>query len=150
MITADWSAGMRALVKSPVKLERLKMTTNRRRFSRVDSEIDATLEYDGQEFVSELLDLSISGTLINTAASPKKGETVTISFTHGTGDEAMSVRCLGRVMRADTKGVGIEFDRMSMESLEQLRDIVEGHSIDPSIIAEEIDRFLQETRDEAT
>jgi hypothetical protein len=122
--------------------------TERRNFSRGDCEIDATLEYAGQEFVSELINLSLSGAQINTAASPRKGELIAITFSATEEDEAVTIRCIGRVVRADIRGVGIRFEQMSMESLRPLRRLVEAHCDDPALVAEELNQFLAEVSEE--
>lgn len=115
----------------------------RRAFSRADCNVDATLDYAGESFPSAIINLSLNGTLINTAASPRKGERVVITFSFAEADKPRTARCPGRVVRADTKGLGIEFEALDAEGLEHLREIVAAHSEKPDAIDEEFARAVE-------
>lgn len=114
----------------------------KRTFTRVVFDIDATLEYDGEEFPSRIVNLSVKGALVNTGASPMKGRAVAVKFCSEVGDESIAFCCPGRVIRADSRGVGIEFEGLDMNTFEQLRDIIAAKSSDPSVIMEEFDNFV--------
>ncbi len=115
----------------------------RRTFTRVECDLPATLEYEGESFPSQLLNLSISGALINTAASPEKGKPVTICFVLELEGQQVSMSCTGLLARAEQRGLGIEFERLSLSTFQRLRDYVASHSQDPDAIAREFDEFLR-------
>ncbi len=116
---------------------------DRRTFTHVECDLPATLEYEGECFPSQLLDLCISGALINTAASPEKGQPVTISFDIEVEGQQLSLTCPGRLARAEQRGLGIDFEKLSLATLQQLRDYVAAQSPDPEAIGREFDAFLR-------
>ncbi len=114
----------------------------KRACSRVDCVLQATLEYEGTDFPSTTVNLSLTGALVNTAASPRKAEKVTIVLS--AEGEQPALRCPGRVVRADTRGVGIAFDPLSLATRAQLRDLLAARSDDPQAIREEFDRAFED------
>ncbi len=114
----------------------------RRTFTRVDYDADATLEYEGEEFPSRIVRLSLKGVLINTGASPRKRGKAVVRFSADIGDEPVTLHCSGRVIRADRRGVGIEFEGVDLDTFKQLRDIVAANSSDPGVIVEEFLDFI--------
>lgn len=116
----------------------------RRVFSRVDCNVEAVLTYAGESFPSRVVNLSLGGVLINTAASPKKGEEVGIVLSTSRGDESLAMHFSGRVARADARGLGIAFDPGDPDSLAQLRDLIAEHSDSPQTVYKEFARAVQE------
>ncbi len=114
----------------------------KRTFTRVDYDVEATLQYEGEEFTSQILKLSPKGALVNTGASPMKGHSVAIKFWADLGGKPIGVCCPGRVIRADSKGIGIEFEGLDMDTFKRLRDIVVANSFDPSLVVEEFEDFV--------
>ena len=116
----------------------------KRKFSRIDYEVEVTLEYQGEQFASEILNLSMLGALVNTSASPQKDEKVAISFHLAQTGVPITVRCIGKVIRADRRGVGIEFTEVDLDSFEDLRRIVAFNSGHPELIDKEIATHIQQ------
>ncbi len=116
---------------------------DRRTFTHVECNLPAMLQLEGMRFPSQLLDLSISGALVNTAASPEKGQPVALFFDIEVKGQPISMICSGRLVRAEQRGVGIEFENLSMATLEQLRSYVAALSSDPEAIGREFDAFLR-------
>ncbi len=114
----------------------------RRTFTRVDYDVEATLEYEGEEFTSQILKLSLKGVLINTGASPRKGHRVAVKFWADIGGKPIGVCCPGRVIRADPKGVGIEFEGLDLDTCKQLLEIVGANSFDPRRVVGEFEDFV--------
>jgi PilZ domain-containing protein len=96
----------------------------RRVFTRAACGLQAILECGGDHFASEILDVSLSGTLVNTGASPRKGSPVSVTFTIPGSEPLLEVHCLGHVVRSDQRGVGIEFSEMSAGSFRRLQQVV--------------------------
>ncbi len=128
---------------------REKQMKEKRAFTRVDYDADATLEYEGEEFPSRIVRLSLKGVLINTGASPRKGDNATVRFSADIGDEPVTLHCSGRVIRADRRGVGLEFEGVDLDTFKQLRDIVAANSSDPSVIVEEFEDFIRRWEERA-
>jgi hypothetical protein len=114
----------------------------RREFRRVQYDVQAVLEYAGETFPSDLIDLSLKGVLISTAASPRKGAAVNVRFTVPQGDKE-EVCCPGTVVRADQRGLGIVFDEVGLESFSWIREIVAANSNDPDAVHREFEQWLQ-------
>ena len=112
--------------------------SERRAFSRVECAVDATLQVEDESFPSKIRGLSLNGALIDTAASPRKGDKVTVTLTM-----ALTVRCPGRVVRAERRGLGVAFEDLDQESLAHLRDIVSAHGVAPEAIDKELARALR-------
>jgi len=111
--------------------------TEKRGFSRVAYSVEATLEYLGERFASEIIDLSLKGTLINTGASPRRGDRVAVTFRLAQTGVPVSIRYEGTVARADRRGLGIEFDEMGLDSYAELKRIVVANNGDPEAVDEE-------------
>ena len=118
------------------------MNNERREFSRVRYEVEATLELGGELFGSEIVDLSLRGALVNTAASPRKGQQVALRFRLPQDGVPVSVRCTGTVVRADTRGLGVQFDEVDLESFQELLEVVKANSVDPDEVEGEFSRWL--------
>jgi len=116
----------------------------KRKFSRIDYDVEITLEYQGEQFASEILNLSMLGALINTSASPKKDEKVIISFRLSQTGVPITIQCIGKVIRSDKRGLGIEFTEVDLDSFEDLRRIVAFNSGHPELIDEEIAAHIQQ------
>jgi hypothetical protein len=123
---------------------------DRRAFARVDCDIEATLELEGEGFPSTITGLSFKGALINTAASPRKGDKVAISFSAPQAGQEAPLRFAGRVVRAEHRGLGLEFEGLDTETLGRLRDVIAAHSDEPQAIREEFARFLEGGADPAS
>ncbi len=114
----------------------------RREFSRVRYGIEAQLVHAGETFASDLVDLSLKGILVNTAASPRKGRKVEVVF-RPAQETAEEIRCGGTVVRADHRGLGIMFDEVDLASFNWIRQIVSANSGSPEQVESEFAAFLQ-------
>lgn len=115
----------------------------RRSATRADYRVEARLVYAGESFASEVLNLSLTGTLINTAASPWKGQHVTVTFLLDDGTSPTEVCCEGQIVRADHRGLGIEFGSMNLATLGQLQRVLAAYSGQPERVAAECDDLPQ-------
>ena len=97
---------------------------DRRTFSRVCWNLAATLDYAGESYPAEIVNLNLNGLLVKTAASPVQGDEVAVTFSIDRTEEPMTVRCFGRVVRADGEQLGIAFEEMDLHVFEQLRNVL--------------------------
>ena len=107
---------------------------DRRAFWRVDCGVEVALEYAGESFPSKIVNISLGGVLVNTAASPMKGDDVTVSFELRTAYDPIRVRCQGQVIRAEGRGVGIQFEDLDDRSLADLKQMMLEHTEDPAAV----------------
>ena len=116
---------------------------DRRAYSRMACTVRAALEWQGESFPSELLDLSFSGVRINTGAAPPLASQVSVVLKVNLGGREVSLRCPGRVVRADHRGLGVHFDPLDSVALALLRDVVAAHCPDPQVVAKEYRRLVR-------
>ncbi|MFP4354074.1 MAG: PilZ domain-containing protein [Phycisphaerae bacterium] len=114
----------------------------RRHFSRVKYDVDATLEFQQELFESDLIDLSLRGALVSTGASPRKGQEVALRFSLAQSGVPVSVRCQGTVVRNDQRGVGIRFDQMDVDSFNELKAILSNNLGDADRVEHEFQTWL--------
>jgi hypothetical protein len=118
----------------------------RRDFSRVNYAVEATLEFAGETFASDLIDLSLKGVLVSTAASPRKGQEVQLRF-RLVQEADVEIHCGGSVVRADHRGIGIAFTDVDVESFNRIRSIVSANSGDPEHVESEFASYLRSRSD---
>jgi hypothetical protein len=115
---------------------------DRREFSRIPYDVEATLEFQQELFESDLIDLSLKGALVSTGASPRKGQQVALRFRLAQSGVPVSVRCTGTVVRADPRGIGVQFDEMDVDSFNELKAIIGHNTGDPEAVEHEFARWL--------
>lgn len=113
------------------------MSQEKRRFSRVFFEANATLTVGDQEFaVGKIANVSIGGCLLEVEADLEIGQEclLTIPLSHmGPG-----VDIYGEIVRKGIGGISLQFNRITPESLNHLQNIIRYNAENPEQIEEEI------------
>ena len=118
---------------------------NRRQFSRVLFSIKATLTVEDDEFPVSIHDISLNGALIE---SPKpqdslKGKLGTLSF--NLGDESSAVMMHIAVVHETTNELGLQCNAIDIDSITQLRRLVELNLGDDSQLNKELSQLTSKS-----
>lgn len=115
----------------------------KRAYRRAGYHVEATLLREGESYPCETEDLSLHGMFVRTEAPVQVDNKVEVDFRLTGTTEPITVRCPGKIVRADSRGVGIEFLDMDVDSFVELRNIVALNSGDPDEISEEFSNMIQ-------
>lgn len=112
------------------------MAPNKRKRSRVNTEIDAMLSCGGiTKYAVKVKNLSLKGMLCE--YEPQicclKQCSVTIALS-----SAVSFRIEARMIRNDERGLALDFEGMDENAFFHLRNLVRFHSLDPDAIDKEL------------
>lgn len=107
----------------------------KRNFTRVKLNADVSLEHNGSSLAGEMDDLSLKGMFIRTSMTIPTSEPVhvTMNVYPYTGIELDA-----RVVRSGEDGVGLEINRMAVESFVRLRDLIMHRATDPDVVMNEV------------
>ena len=117
---------------------------NKRKFSRVNFKVSASIRVGDQTFYGVVENLSMNGMLLITDASFPVGQSVeTTIFLEGS-DPAILVCCNGRVSRTQENSLGITFEKIELDSYTHLRNVISYNIKDTGKVTEEIHNFIDE------
>ncbi len=118
--------------------------TNSREFSRSDVQIEANVLGEGIEIsAAKVLNLSLNGVLVDCEAQPALGTSCEVRLLFGDIKDKMSIVATGRIIRADSQGLGLVFDEVQgTDGFHHLRQLVLLNSKEPDTVQEEFDEHL--------
>jgi Tfp pilus assembly protein PilZ len=109
----------------------------KRKFSRVDFKIVATVKHGPNRFIGAVSNLSLGGVFLDTDQKPPVGVVVDISVALDDQPEN-AVEITGRVARVTDEGIACTFDKIDFDSYIHLKNLVALNLGDESKIQEEI------------
>jgi hypothetical protein len=117
-------------------------TAPKRKFSRVEFKIVATVKHGQRQFVGAVNNLSLSGIFLVTDQRIPIGEIVAILIALDDQPEN-SVEMTGKVARVTEGGIAFNFDKIDYDSFIHLKNLVALNSGDEGKIQDEmVDRVL--------
>ena len=100
---------MRQLLKDLEKWQKSK--NEKRKYPRRSTLIDITYASDQRGFFEDVIrNISAGGLYIETTLLSELGQKLTMTFSHP--DSGDSIKVLGKVIRADSEGIGVTFDKL--------------------------------------
>lgn len=111
---------------------------NQRKFSRVDIERAAHLNFSSGQYQGTLENISLGGGFINGAFKQAKGDICKINFTESEAHSDVIICALGSIVRVSDNGIAFEFIAMNSNSYARLETELLDHADDPSILGDEI------------
>lgn len=105
----------------------------KRSFSRIEHILEVLLKARCKLIKGHLLNLSLDGAFLMTPESLSIGEAVemTLSISAVASNmEVINVVLGGKVIRVDEDGTAVQFDRLDLDSLTHLKNIIEKNLID--------------------
>lgn len=127
--------------------EKFPTEADRRGLTRVGYRIQAVIEHRHGTFTARVVDLSLHSMGIIGCEQLPVGESVAVTIALLEGSPDFTVRVLGKVVRADAAGVGIEFEQIDVDSFAHLRKIIAYNTGDPDRMLEEFCGFMEHRRD---
>jgi len=116
---------------------------DKRKFSRVPFVVKAQIDWRGKVLTGEVSNLSLRGMFAHVPEPIPVGEKLA-STLELTGDSSdLKVTIVAKVVRADAKGIGLEFEQMDLDSFIHLRNIVAYNSGDADLIDQEFTNFIK-------
>jgi hypothetical protein len=112
---------------------------NRRKFQRVLFDADTRIEGESVNTPAKLIDISLNGALLERPKhwSTTTGEKVSISIELDQQEE-FSINMQARVAHADDDKVGLHCEHIDMDSITNLRRLLEMNLGDPELLEREL------------
>lgn len=108
----------------------------RRHFSRLNLSFGAEVDFQGQTYSGEIIDLALKGVLLELEHFPaQKNDLCTIRIPLS---ELVVMTFEGRLIHQEDNRFGFKFEYMDLDSLTHLRKCLEFNADDPDKIAEEL------------
>ena len=112
---------------------------NRRNYTRVIAQFPVEVCADTECVRGTVRDLSMNGIFVECVCGISSGSTVTIDLELTGSEPAEHIRCHGKIIRADERGLAINFDRIEgEESYAHLRNVIMYNAGDPERAVNEI------------
>ena len=109
IITDMSDTELRQLLKDLEKWEKSK--NKKRKYPRRSTLIDITYASDQRGFFEDVIrNISTGGLYIETTLLSELGQKLTMTFSHP--DSGDPIKVLGKVIRVDSEGIGVKFDKL--------------------------------------
>ena len=109
IITDMSDTELRQLLKDLEKWEKSK--NKKRKYPRRSTLIDITYASDQRGFFEDVIrNISAGGLYIETTLLSELGQKLTMTFSHP--DSGDPIKVLGKVIRVDSEGIGVKFDKL--------------------------------------
>ena len=109
IITDMSDTELRQLLKNLEKWEKSK--NKKRKYPRRSTLIDITYASDQRGFFEDVIrNISAGGLYIETTLLSELGQKLTMTFSHP--DSGDPIKVLGKVIRVDSEGIGVKFDKL--------------------------------------
>lgn len=124
----------------------MPMQQNRRQFWRAHFHSPVQLALHGQVTDAELYDISLKGALVRVPAgwAGKLGDRCQLRLSLGT---QATISMSADVMHVAGQRVGLECERIDLDSVTHLRRLVELNSGDPALLDRELASLIREAQD---
>lgn len=106
------------------------MEKEKRIFSRVDFNFETYLKIKERILQGEILNLSLDGTFVKMPEELKTGEEVELTLILNTESSSLSIKAGGKVVRSESSGAAIQFSKIDLESLTEIKNIIEQKLVD--------------------
>ncbi len=107
----------------------------KRNFTRVKLKADVSMQYNGSSLTGEVDDISLKGMYVKTSMLVPLSKPVHVTLNaYPYTDIGMDAR----VVRQSELGVGLEIDKMTVESFVRLRDMIMHQAPDPDVVMNEV------------
>lgn len=118
----------------------------KRKMSRVDFKVDATLFINDLKKSCEVRDLSLAGIYLTTNADLEIGKKADIKLNISSDRTSGQIELSGEVVRKDTYGIAFEFLELPLDSYLFLRNIIVYNYGDAKEVDKEYRRHLAERK----
>ena len=125
-------------IMKPFK-ERIVMGEEKRRFSRIHSEIEAQVVAGERQYrTGQVIDLGVGGCLLGIGADLEPGAPCSVRFVLGSADTGLNIRVKAEVIRSNAGTVALKFTEIDPDSLFHLQNLVRYNAENPEAVEQEI------------
>lgn len=114
----------------------------KRELTRVAFDIEATVKYQDHEFRGKVDNLSLKGMFIKTIEKIVLNDLVEIKIHLAGTTSDLEINLQGKVVRTTADGIGIQFEKVDLDSFIHLRNIVAYNSGDEDKVMNEFFSFI--------
>jgi hypothetical protein len=114
----------------------------KRELTRVAFDIEAIIKYQEHTFSGKIDNLSLKGMFIQTLEKIKLNDTIEISIHLAGQTSDLEINLNGIVVRLTDEGIGVQFQKIDLDSFIHLRNIVAYNSGDEDKIMDEFFTFI--------
>ncbi len=107
----------------------------KRNFTRVKFKADVSMQCNGSSLTGEVDDISLKGMYIKTSMVIPMSNPVHVTLN---AYPYIDIDMDARVVRQEEKGIGLEIDKMTVESFVRLRDMIMHQAPDPDVVMNEV------------
>lgn len=119
----------------------------KRELTRVAFNIEATIHYQERTFSGKVDNLSLKGMFIQTSEKFKLQDSIQITI-HLAGETSdLAINLNGIVVRMVEQGIGVQFDKVDLDSFIHLRNIVAYNNGDEDKVMDEFFTFISHKTD---
>lgn len=115
-----------------------------RKFSRVPFQVLATVSAGGRSFKGQVENLSMNGLFLLTGERLPLGEPVEIELLLAGVTPELKIACSGHVSRLQDNGIGLQFEKVDLDSYTHLKNIIAYNTADPDKVMDEICSNIEE------
>lgn len=116
---------------------------DRREFTRVPFEMDVDVELESRDRIAaRSKDVSLKGLFLQCEPQPTVGVTCAATLHFAGRDVDLRIETVGRVVRADEGGIGIEFSAVNSGGLDHLKNLVLYNSNEPDAVMREFNTHV--------
>ena len=114
----------------------------KRELIRVPFQIDTTILFENRTFTGKIENLSLKGMFILTDGQFKLQDIIQITL-HLAGESSdLEISVTGVIVRKNEKGIGVQFEKVDLDSFIHLRNIVAYNSGDEDKVMDEFCNFI--------
>jgi hypothetical protein len=113
-----------------------------REFTRCQTALEVEIVVAGRKIVGSTRDVSMNGLYLSGERSVVAGLRCTVRLFVGGRETGARVDAVGRIARVDPGGIAVNFDEVSFEGYQHLKQLILLNAEDPDLAAEEIDRHV--------
>ncbi len=114
------------------------MQDNKRNFSRVNFQSAVSINYKGQRLDFDLVDVSLKGALISSSKTLEISKDDSCNLEFHLGSNEVELKIDARVVYKHDNKLGLQFDKISLDSITHLRRLVELNMEDSDQIQKEL------------
>lgn len=120
------------------------MTDERRRFTRINFDANAEIDFDGQCYAVHLHDLSLKGALIHSdlALPCSLGDSLVL-YVH-LADNSISLKFPCTMSHTEDHNIGLKFGVIDLDTLTHLRRLVELNIGDSLLLERELEHLFDQ------
>ncbi len=105
----------------------------KREKSRIPFNLNATFEYKNKKIDGQLDNLSLNGLFIITEEDIPESSKINVDLNLSGDTSNLTIKIAGEVMRNDTNGIAVKFNKVDLDSYIHLKNIISYNLVDDEV-----------------